>query len=391
MKLAFEGLLKYSHDVAPQDMIYETDLFSFSFVPNWYLQLDALAELALSEPWRFRSGGYSEKNYDTPILERYIQSIFRKQVIDYNAATDKTEQDRIILMRNEYACFHTGLYTKRYKPIYACFGRNKKLDSLLKWCFRGFADENSALLRYISPLPEKPLYSMPLQGIHYVPDWPVRVNVEHILGDPANVARLPTELQSARNLPLLLETAVELARRKAIVSPGDAVPQIYQQRLQYLLPLCLTDKWANELMAYAQESAVNHGKQWLGYKLVESRTNRKYTDEDAVVAAARAAGYTDIFKKSLIPITEMEKLMGKKTFAEVLGSLVIKPKGKPTLVPASDRRPAISTTGAKQDFTVVIHHIIAKDTIDERIMAALHKKEKTQTALIDAVKANLEG
>ena len=110
-------------------------------------------------------------------------------------------------------------------------------------------------------------------------------------------------------------------------------------------------KWANELMAYAQEAAVNHGKQWPGYKLVESRTNRKYTDEDAVVAAARAAGYTDIFKKSLIPITEMEKLMGKKTFAEVLGGLVIKPIGKPTLVPASDRRPAITATGAKQDFT----------------------------------------
>ena len=205
-------------------MIYETDLFSFSFVPNWYLQLDTLAELALPEPWRFRSGSYSEKNYDTPILERYIQSIFRKQVIDYNAATDKAEQDRIILMRNEYACFHTGLYTKRYKPIYACFGRNKKLDSLLKWCFRGFADENSALLRYISPLPEKPLYSMPLQGIHYVPDWPVRVNVEHILGDPANVARLPTELQSARNLPLLLETAVELARRKVVRLPRRCRP-----------------------------------------------------------------------------------------------------------------------------------------------------------------------
>ena len=39
-------------------MIYETDLFSFSFVPNWYLQLDALAELALPEPWRFRSGSF---------------------------------------------------------------------------------------------------------------------------------------------------------------------------------------------------------------------------------------------------------------------------------------------------------------------------------------------
>ena len=109
-------------------------------------------------------------------------------------------------------------------------------------------------------------------------------------------------------------------------------------------------KWANEIAAYAQDAAINHGKQWNGYKLVEGRSNRKYTDESAVIAAATAAGYRDIFKKSLIPITEMEKLMGKKTFTEVLGGLVIKPQGKPTLVPASDKRPAIHT-GAKHDFT----------------------------------------
>lgn len=110
-------------------------------------------------------------------------------------------------------------------------------------------------------------------------------------------------------------------------------------------------KWANEIMAYAQDAAINHGKQWHGFKLVESRTNRKYTNEASVITAARAAGYTDIFKKSLIPITEMERLMGKKTFKEVLGGLVIKPQGKPTLVPASDKRPAITTQGASQDFT----------------------------------------
>ena len=109
-------------------------------------------------------------------------------------------------------------------------------------------------------------------------------------------------------------------------------------------------KWANEIAAYAQDAAINHGKQWNGYKLVEGRSNRKYMDESAVIAAATAAGYRDIFKKSLIPITEMEKLMGKKTFTEVLGGLVIKPQGKPTLVPASDKRPAIHT-GAKHDFT----------------------------------------
>ena len=111
-------------------------------------------------------------------------------------------------------------------------------------------------------------------------------------------------------------------------------------------------KWANEIAAYAQDAAINHGKQWNGFKLVEGRSVRKYSDEAAVVAAATAAGYRDIYKKSLISITEMEKLMGKKTFTEVLGGLVIKPHGKPTLVPASDKRPAIHT-GANLDFTEI--------------------------------------
>ena len=111
-------------------------------------------------------------------------------------------------------------------------------------------------------------------------------------------------------------------------------------------------KWANEIAAYAQDAAINHGKQWNGFKLVEGRSVRKYSDEAAVVAAATAAGYRDIYKKSLISITEMEKLMGKKTFTEFLGGLVIKPQGKPTLVPASDKRPAIHT-GANLDFTEI--------------------------------------
>ena len=111
-------------------------------------------------------------------------------------------------------------------------------------------------------------------------------------------------------------------------------------------------KWANEIAAYAQDAAINHGKQWNGFKLVEGRSVRKYSDEAAVVAAATAAGYRDIYQKSLISITEMEKLMGKKTFTEVLGGLVIKPQGKPTLVPASDKRPAIHT-GANLDFTEI--------------------------------------
>lgn len=107
-------------------------------------------------------------------------------------------------------------------------------------------------------------------------------------------------------------------------------------------------KWANEIAAYAQDAALNHGKEWRGFKVVEGRSNRKYTDETAVAEAANAAGYQDIYKRSLIPITEMEKLMGKKEFQNILGGLVYKPPGKPTLVPITDKRPAISN--AKNEF-----------------------------------------
>ena len=143
------------------------------------------------------------------------------------------------------------------------------------------------------------------------------------------------------------EAKLQLARYEFAMPPLLSDEEIED----ILLKLDDLTKWANEITAYAQDAAVNHGKVWRGFKLVESRTNRRYTDEEAVVQAANAAGYHDIYKKSLIPITEMERLMGKKTFAEVIGSLVEKPKGQPTLVPASDKRPAIVSTGAEQDFT----------------------------------------
>lgn len=101
-----------------------TDLFEFAYVPDWHGQLDALAEMTLPEPWRFR------------------------------------------------------------KPA---------------------------------------------------------VNVDHILGDAENLERIPAKIRKVKNLSLLLETAVELARRQAVVEPGLVVPQGYQNKLQYLLPICLAN------------------------------------------------------------------------------------------------------------------------------------------------------
>lgn len=110
------------------------------------------------------------------------------------------------------------------------------------------------------------------------------------------------------------------------------------------------EKWCSEIAAYAQEAAVNHGKHWNGFKLVESRTTRKYTNENAVIAAVTEAGY-DPFEKKLLGLTAMQKALGKAKFEALLGHLIEKPHGKPTLVPVTDKRPAITTEGATHDFT----------------------------------------
>lgn len=109
-------------------------------------------------------------------------------------------------------------------------------------------------------------------------------------------------------------------------------------------------KWVADVYSFAQDQAIIHGKQWKGYKLVEGRSNRKYSSEEEVAEAAKAAGYTDIYKQSLIGVTEMERLMGKKEFSRILGKLVYKPKGKITLVPDTDKREAINKATATADF-----------------------------------------
>ena len=108
--------------------------------------------------------------------------------------------------------------------------------------------------------------------------------------------------------------------------------------------------WAADVEAYALSQAVNQGKRWTGFKLVAGRSIRKYTSETDVAKAAEAAGYKDIWDRKLITLTAMERLMGKPAFNEILGDLVIKPAGKPTLVPASDKRPALDLVSAATDF-----------------------------------------
>ncbi len=111
--------------------------------------------------------------------------------------------------------------------------------------------------------------------------------------------------------------------------------------------------WIEAVFAFVSSEAINHGVPIPGYKVVEGRSKRIFTDTKVVVDTAVQNGYTDLYKQTLITLTEFEKMMGKKKFNELLGKFVAKPPGKLALVPDSDPREAVDLTTAEQEFSAL--------------------------------------
>lgn len=109
--------------------------------------------------------------------------------------------------------------------------------------------------------------------------------------------------------------------------------------------------WAKDLEDYALEQARDNGIQFAGFKLVEGRSNRVFTDEEEIVATLKVENYQEeqIYNKKLKGITELEKMVGKKLFGTLFDTLIAKPPGKPALVPESDKRPAMDTIATDFD------------------------------------------
>lgn len=112
-------------------------------------------------------------------------------------------------------------------------------------------------------------------------------------------------------------------------------------------------KWAKGVQDYALDQAERHGVKIPGWKLVEGKANRKITDEEAVATIMELEGYDDdqIYNKKMKGIGDFEKLLGVRGFNSMLGDYVVKPPGKPALVPESDKRPEINSSDqAERDF-----------------------------------------
>lgn len=111
-------------------------------------------------------------------------------------------------------------------------------------------------------------------------------------------------------------------------------------------------KWAKQVQDYALNEALN-GTEFKGFKVVAGRSNRKFDDEDKVASTLLAEGYNEamIYERRLLALTKLEAMLGKAQFKTVLGGLVSKPQGRPTLVPDTDNRPSyVPEATAADDF-----------------------------------------
>jgi len=111
--------------------------------------------------------------------------------------------------------------------------------------------------------------------------------------------------------------------------------------------------WLKDVEEEALAKALE-GMKYPGYKLVEGRSNRTYGDEGEIVSTLELEDYKEeqIYNKKLKGVTDMEKLLGKKMFQQLIGPYIIKPPGKPTLVPETDNRPELNS--AAEDFDLEV-------------------------------------
>lgn len=110
-------------------------------------------------------------------------------------------------------------------------------------------------------------------------------------------------------------------------------------------------KWVKDLEEYALSECLQ-GNEIPGWKAVEGRSARQFTDQDAAFAVLIEAGYDEamLYKREPLTLAKIENLLGKAKFRELLTEYVNKPPGKPTLAEASDKREAITRRSAEDDF-----------------------------------------
>lgn len=112
---------------------------------------------------------------------------------------------------------------------------------------------------------------------------------------------------------------------------------------QYLLKGRDIAKWYSDAQDVALAECLA-GNDVPGWKAVEGRGSRDWTDMDQAFKALTSNGISDtiLWERKPLTLAQVEKVVGKKDFQELVGDMVVKKPGKPALVEETDKRSAIT-------------------------------------------------
>lgn len=191
-------------------------------------------------------------------------------------------------------------------------------------------------------------------GINELNDWAINYvkpraelaiagKGELVPGDHCKFCKLKGKCKALADKQLAIAQAEfeDAVVENNMLEPANMSPEVISRILD-IAPKFID--WFKDVEAYAMKTAINDGTKIPGYKLVEGRSTRVIVSPASVIEKLRTAGFSeeDYLKPTeLLGITTLEKNIGKKLFNELCEEYIIKPQGKPTLVPESDKRVAI--------------------------------------------------
>ncbi|OAV72543.1 hypothetical protein Barb6_01041 [Bacteroidales bacterium Barb6] len=199
-----------------------SDLFRFAWFRDFDKALCDLQSLAMEEEW-----DYKLKPTGKPaILRSYIHHTF-----------SKLQQEGKIEATDNYCIFNTGLATENQEEIFGYFGKNENPRASSPWFFYGWRKSNCRDLEKFK-LPETANYFMDPSDLIYNSNLELRINIDHIIED--NKDRFPksSKAMSSHELGIILQGAVDAAKRRVKRNYKTAIPQFFNGHIQLLLPLC---------------------------------------------------------------------------------------------------------------------------------------------------------
>lgn len=217
------------------------ELQRLAYFPGLRDHLFDLADMAYPEGWQYKNPRFDSAYPEMEILLKYLRAVYRKHALDYNEASDEYMEDLSVFVDGKFICFHTGLYTRDYRAIYALFRKGDPRDRSKLCGFIDFILEDDAWLEALEVKPDYPVFPAAAFADAFYLDWPVDTAFRQIAQDREMLAYLPEPLREEDTLRRGFQRALSRARRNAEQIPYYAAPLVYNERVQYALPLHMTE------------------------------------------------------------------------------------------------------------------------------------------------------